>query len=154
MTTRLTFEKSSDVACYAVLTNTYCLVTDQASELFTCALEENLPVPLITTAAGQTKITGRICIGNSFGLLVPSFVSDTEIEHLRDSLPSGVSVARVDDSLSALGNCIACNDHVALIHPQMSEETENTIRRVLKVKTHRATIGGNALVGSYCRLTN
>ena len=39
-----------------------------------------------------------------------------ELQHLRNSLPDQVVVQRVDESLSALGNCIAYNDHVALTH--------------------------------------
>lgn len=39
--------------------------------------------------------------------------------HIRNSLPDEVVVQRIDERLSALGNCIACNDYVALIHPDI-----------------------------------
>jgi hypothetical protein len=32
-----------------------------------------------------------------------------------------VVVKCVDERLSALGNCIACNDHVALTHPDLDK---------------------------------
>lgn len=35
-----------------------------------------------------------------------------------------MNVRRVDEKLSALGNVIACNDYVALVHPEISKETE------------------------------
>lgn len=34
----------------------------------------------------------------------------------RNNLPDTVKVQRVEERLSALGNCIACNDYVALVH--------------------------------------
>lgn len=43
----------------------------------------------------------------------------TELMHIRNSLPDAVVVQRVDERLSALGNTIACNDYVALIHPDI-----------------------------------
>jgi len=30
-----------------------------------------------------------------------------------------VVVQRIEERLSALGNCIACNDYVALVHPDI-----------------------------------
>ena len=60
------------------------------------------------------------CIpGNSRGLLVPSTATDQELLHLRNALPDEIRVRRIDERLSALGNCIATNDHVALIHPDL-----------------------------------
>jgi translation initiation factor 6 len=38
---------------------------------------------------------------------------------MRNCLPDDVVVQRVEERLSALGNCIACNDHVALTHPDL-----------------------------------
>ena len=48
-------------------------------------------------------------------------VAITELQHLRNSLPDQVVVQRIDERLSALGNCIACNDHVALTHTDLDK---------------------------------
>lgn len=51
----------------------------------------------------------------------------TELHHLRNSLPDQVVVQRIEERLSALGNCIACNDHVALIHPDLDRVSMETM---------------------------
>ena len=63
--------------------------------------------------------------------MLPNTTTDTELQHIRNSLPSEVKVIRVEERLSALGNCIACNDHVALVHAELDRETEEIIQDVL-----------------------
>ena len=60
-------------------------------------------------------------IGNRHGLLVPHTTTDQELQHLRNSLPDSVKIQRVEERLSALGNTIAVNDYVALVHPDLDK---------------------------------
>lgn len=120
MAIRAQFEKNSDIGVFGKLTNAYCMVAQGGSDfyrIFENELADHIPV--IYASIAGTRIVGRLTAGNKRGLLLPNTCTDQELMHIRNSLPDEVVVQRIEEKLSALGNCIACNDYVALIHPDI-----------------------------------
>nr|DBA22407.1 TPA: hypothetical protein GDO54_013436 [Pyxicephalus adspersus] len=117
MAVRASFENNNEIGCFAKLTNTYCLVAIGGSENF------------------YRK-------GNRNGLLVPNNTTDQELQNIRNSLPDSVRIQRVEERLSALGNVIACNDYVALVHPDL--DRAGTVNRGSEV------IAAGMVVNDWC----
>ena len=138
------FENSNEVGVFAKLTNAYCLVALGGSQNFYSVFESELSdhIPVVQCSVAGVRIIGRLVVGlscssvskislhfqflpprsgNCKGLLVPSTTTDQELLQLRNSLPDSLVVQRVEERLSALGNCIVCNDHVALVHPDLDQ---------------------------------
>lgn len=156
MAYRVQFEGNNEVGVFSKLTNAYCLVAIGGSENFYSVFESELSeiIPVVHTSIAGLRIIGRMTVANRHGLLVPSTTTDQELQHLRNSLPDAVQVRRVEERLSALGNVIACNDYVALVHPDLDRETEEILADTLKVEVFRQSIANQVLAGTYCQISN
>ncbi|RWS16408.1 hypothetical protein B4U79_07196 [Dinothrombium tinctorium] len=156
MALRVQFEGNNEIGAFTRLTNSYCLLGISASSNYYSIFESELGdvIPVCATSIGGTRIVGRLCVGNRHGLLVPSITSDEELQHIRNTLPDSIEIQRIEEKFSALGNIVAANDYVALIHPDIDRETKEIIEDVLKVETFAQSVGAHLLVGSYSILNN
>ena len=94
MATRVRFENSSEIGVFSKLTNSYCLVASGGAENFYSVFENELSahMPVVHASFAQTKLVGRMCAGNSKGLLVPMNTTDMELMAIRNSLPDSVKI--------------------------------------------------------------
>ena len=70
----------------------------------------------------QERITSSY-LNDRYAKRLDSYWKDVELQHIRNALPDEVVVQRIDERLSSLGNLIACNDHVALLHTDLDRVT-------------------------------
>ncbi|XP_059153323.1 LOW QUALITY PROTEIN: eukaryotic translation initiation factor 6-like [Physella acuta] len=156
MAVRAQFEGNNEVGVFAKLTNSYCLVGIGGSENFFSVFEGEIgdTIPVVHASIAGCRVIGRMCVGNRHGLLVPNTTTDQELQHIRNALPDTVKMYRAEEKLSALGNVIACNDYVALVHPDLDNETEDLLVDKLNVEVFRHTVANNVLVGSYTVVSN
>ena len=94
MSIRANFENSNELGCFALLTNSYCLVSVGGSENFYSVFEQELGVhmPVVHASIAETKLVGRMTAGNKNGLVVPMCTTDMELQVIRNSLPESVKI--------------------------------------------------------------
>ena len=113
---RIKFENSTEIGVFTKLTNKYCLCAIGTSDAYYQAIQSELhsKIPIICCTIGGIRIIGRTVVGNAKGILLPQTTTDQEIQAITSMLPESIKVRKIEEKLSALGNCIVCNDNYTL----------------------------------------
>jgi len=115
-------------------------------------LKEYLDVKeIIHVSIAGTRLIGPMTVMNNNGILLPSTVSDDEIQILKKT---GLNVERLNSKFTAIGNLISANDKGAIISNLFGEEVDEQIEDTLGVPIQRMSIGGFVQVGSMVVATN
>jgi len=130
------------------------LATDKYAILSPNFREDDvLGVPTLKTKVYGTNSVGIFCTGNSNGLLMPYFISDDNISEIRKFLKKlDVNVVKVEGNYTALGNLVACNDHKAIVSPDVHDI--KTIQDALGVEVLVRMVGSHTEVGACLLATN
>jgi translation initiation factor 6 len=115
-------------------------------------LKEYLDVKeIFHVSIAGTRLIGPMTVMNNNGILLPSTVSDEEIQTVRQT---GLNVERLDSKFTAIGNLISANDKGAIVSNLFSKEVDQDIEDTLGVPIQRMSIGGFVQVGSMVVATN
>jgi translation initiation factor 6 len=144
---QLMVEGETFVGLIGLATDKYAILSPQFRQ------DDALGVPTLKTKAYGTNLIGMFCQGNSNGILLPYFVTNEELQAVKDFASKlGVAVGRVNEKYTALGNMIACNDRAAFVADEIRDYKE--IKDVLGVEVLCGDIGGRMEIGAYVLPTN
>ncbi len=154
---RLDFENSPYLGVYGLATDRVVLVREGLNESRLEVLREVLKVPIIETSVMKSRIVGIFAAGNSNAILVPWYVWDSELEHIKHQFEEfGIDmvVEPFRSTLTALGNLILANDKAALASAKFTREDAKRLEDALGVEVERGMIGDYHAVGSAGIVTN
>lgn len=115
-------------------------------------LKEYLDVEkIIHVSVAGTRLIGPMTVMNNNGILLPSTVSDEEIQILKQT---GLNVERLNSKFTAIGNLISANDKGAIVSNLFKGEVDQDIKDTLGVPIHAMSIGGFVQAGSMVVATN
>ena len=115
-------------------------------------LKEYLDVEkIIHVSVAGTRLMGPMTVMNNNGILLPSTVSDEELQILKQT---GLNVERLKSKFTAIGNLISANDKGAIVSNLFKGEVDQDIKDTLGVPIQTMSIGGFVQVGSMVVATN
>ena len=115
-------------------------------------LKEYLDVEkIIHVSVAGTRLIGPMTVMNNNGILLPSTVSDEEIQILKQT---GLNVERLKSKFTAIGNLISANDKGAIVSNLFKGEVDQDIKDTLGVPIQTMSIGGFVQAGSMIVATN
>jgi translation initiation factor 6 len=110
-----------------------------------------LDTNLVELNIADASIIGSLLTLNSTGAVATDFIDNNSVKMIKDQ---GLKVCIIEDKFNAAGNDILMNDHGALVHPNLQDDTLKAIEETCNVPVYRGTIGSLKTVGMAAVVTN
>jgi translation initiation factor 6 len=110
-----------------------------------------LDTNLVELNIADASIIGSLLTLNSTGAVATDFIDNNSVNMIKDQ---GLKVCIIEDKFNAAGNDILMNDHGALVHPNLQDDTLKAIEETCNVPVYRGTIGSLKTVGMAAVVTN
>jgi translation initiation factor 6 len=107
---------------------------------------------LIHTSIGGSVLIGALACANSYGILLPSFVREEELETIKKGFKGNITT--METKKTAYGNLVLANDHGAIVDPRLKTQDVRKIAETLCVEAVAGEIADLPYVGSLAIATN
>ena len=151
MLKRINLTGNPNLGVFISVTDEIAIVPFNLPTVMENYIKEVLEVEVIRNSIAGSNLIGALSIGNSNGLIVSPYTFDKEIETLESN---GITVAKIPDKYTAIGNIMAVNDNGAIATPLLSDASVNIIEDVLDLEVKRSSIANSNIIGSLAIVTN
>ena len=142
---KLSVKGSPYIGVFMVMTEKILLVPFGLAKKELKTIKENSDLELIETTLADSSLLGVFAKGKNNSFIVSEFVSDKEIQDLKDK---GINLLRLN-KVTALGNLIAVNNNYCVLSDKQFKNSQlKEIKDFLKVNIVNTTINGSDLIGS------
>lgn len=148
---RLHFNENPNVGVFCKANDDIVFIRRKLSKKIKNKIFSALDVELVELNISDASIIGSLIAFNSNGAVVTDFIDSENLKIIKDQ---ELKVSIIPDKLNAAGNDILVNDHGALVHPDLEDETLKEIKKTLNVPVYRGTIGSLNTVGMAAVVTN
>jgi translation initiation factor 6 len=143
---------SASIGVYSLVTDRIFIVPGSVPLKKAERLSEWLKVKLVQTSVGGSVLVGALACANSYGILLPSFVRDREVDAIHRCFEGNITV--MDTRKTAYGNLVLANDQGAVVDPRLKTPDVQKISETLCVEAVRGEIADLPYVGSLGVATN
>ncbi|MGC8542939.1 MAG: translation initiation factor IF-6, partial [Vulcanisaeta sp.] len=109
------------------------------------SIRDTLGTEVIKISLAKSPLIGIFMVGNDNGVLIPSIVTEDEVNELRKY---GLNVSIIKTKYTAIANLVLTNNKRTIISPIIEKEYVNEIRDALGTEVIVDEICGTYLVGS------
>jgi len=144
--------RSPNIGIFMRANDRFLLVPKGLAQTKVDKLCQSLGVAAVPTSIAESRLLGALATMNSNGILVSRLAEEVEVSEIRAA--TGMSVARLDSKMTAVGNLVVANDRCALVSPILDARAVAQVKDVMGTEVLRTAIGEYYQVGSLVVATN